>query len=478
VRAGLWRAILGWFLVVAGILVVLLGAAAIGGSYLPDAQDPVSTRIAGAVIIAIGLGLAGGGIRLIKSRPRVARAPKLPRPPRRLTKVHLVGSAAALLLVAAGAVGAFIYSFFLDAEVQSLHSAHQCTTAANADCYELHNVTITGVDISNGRGGETDEVHFTDSGSEHEVAILPGGLDSSVLSTGAEGAATLWHGKYTNLKVAGVSFATIDNPAGQRGEWRLIGIILLGAVLFQGAVLTAGVLYVRRRREAQSMDQGGLRGSAELMPPSAVATTGYSILPLVLHPSLRKSRLLVWLIALPLGLAAEFAYFAQYGAVLRWTIGVASALLIVAGVVWQLVFLPRTAIYVDEISFGTVSGLGRRRSWARGEAARVVLRTLDRGQRTPPLPLAIVVGPDGRARMKFSAGLYDADSFVQFAAALRVPLNEDSLEPTRPAQLERDIPGSVTWSMRHATALGAGIAIVLIAVVLFAVGLSSGPSHR
>ena len=477
-KGGLWRAVLGWFLVAAGILVVLFGAAAIGGSYLPDAQDPVSTRIAGAVVIAIGLGLAGGGIRLIRSRPRVARAPKPPRPPRGLTKAHLVGSGAALLLVAAGGVGALIYSFFLDAEVQTFRSAHQCTTVANTDCYELHNVTITGVDISNGRGGESDEVHFTDSGSRHEVAIDPGGLDSSVLSTGAEGVAPLWHGKYTTLKVAGVSFATIDNPADQRGEWRLIGIILLGAVLFQGSVLTAGVLYVRRRTASRSVDEGGLRGSAELLPPSAVATTGYPILPLVLHPSLRKSRLLVWLIALPLGLAAEFAYFAQYGAVLRWTIGVASALLVVAGAVWQLVFLPRTAIYVDEVSFGTVSGLGRRRSWVRGEAARVVLRTLDRGRRTPPLPLAIVVGPDGRAQMKFSAQLYDADSLVQFAAALRVPLDEDSLEPTPLAQLERDIPGSVSWSMRHATALGAGIAIVLIAVVLFGVGLSSGPSHR
>jgi len=251
VTGGLWRAILGWVLVVAGILVVLFGAAAIGGSYLPDAQDPVTTRIAGAVIIAIGLGLAGGGIRLIRSRPRVARPPKPPSPPRRLTKVHLVGSVAALLLVAAGGVGALIYSFFLDAEVQSFRSAHQCTTAANTDCYELHNVTITGVDISNGRSGETDEVHFMDSGSQHEVAIHPGGLDSSVLSTGAEGVATLWHGRYTNLKVAGVSFATVDNPAGQQGEWRLIGIILLGAVLFQGAVLTAGILYVRRRTAAR-----------------------------------------------------------------------------------------------------------------------------------------------------------------------------------------------------------------------------------
>lgn len=476
-KSGLWRAIVGWFLVVAGILMVLFGAAAIGGSYLPDAQDPVSTRIAGAVIIAVGLGLAGGGVRLIRSRPRVARAPKQPRPPRRLTRVHLIGSAAALVLVAVGGVGAIVYSLSLDAEVQTFRSAHQCTTTANSGCYELHNVTITGVEISHGQGGETDTVQFTDSGSPHEVAVHPGGLDSSVLSTGAEGVATLWHGKYTNLKVAGVSFATIDNPVGQRGEWRLIGIVLLGAVLFQGSVLSAGVIYVRRR--TRSMDERGLRGSADLLPVSAIETTGYPILPLVLHPSLRRSRLLVWLIALPMSLAFGFAYFTQFGRVVQWLIGGGLALLVIAGAAWQVVFVPRSAIYVDEISFGTIGGLGRRRSWPRGEAARVVLRTMDRGRRTPPLPLAIVVGPDGRARMRFSALLYDEDSFGQFAAALRVPLDVDSLDvPTPPAQLERDIPGTVSWAMRHATALGAGIAIVLIVIVVFAVGLSSGSSHR
>jgi len=36
----------------------------------------------------------------------------------------------------------------------------------------------------------------------------------------------------------------------------------------------------------------------------------------------------------------------------------------------------------------------------------------------------------------------------------------------------------LSWAIRHTTALGAGIAIVLIVVISLAVGLSSGPSHR
>ena len=469
-EGGLWRSILGWLLVVAGILVVLLGAAAVGVSYLPDAQDPVGTRIVAAIVIAVGLLLGSGGIRLIRSGRRIARAaPKQLRRARRFTRVHTVGYAAAVVLGAAFGVGAIIYSFSLDGEVQSFRSSHRCPTAPDANCYQLRDVVITGVDISHGRGGETDTVHFTDSGSSREVAIHPGALDSSVLRTGAEGVATVWHGKYTNLDVSGLSFATFDNPVGQRGEWRLIGIVVLGSFLLQAAVLGGGLLYLRKRKAS----------AAVLTPRSAAETTGYLILPLVLHPTLPKSRSIVWFVALPVALVFEFFYFAQYGRVVQWTIGAASALLLAWGAIWQLVLVPRSAIYVDDLSFGKVSGFGRRKSWDRSEAAGVVLRSLDRGRRVPALPSAFVVGPDGRARMRFSAALYDEDSYTKFAEALRVPLNTDAVAvPIVPAQLEKEIPGSTSWAARHATAVGAGMAIVGGAVILLLVELSSGPSQR
>ncbi len=469
-RGGLWRSILGWFLVVAGTLVILAGVIAIAASYDPSTPDADSTRQGGWIFIGFGLVLAVPGILLIRSGRRIARAaPKRPRTGGRFTKVHLVGYSAAVLLGAAFGVGALIYSFSLDGEVQSFRSSHQCSTTPDTNCYQLRNVVITGVDISHGRSGETDTVQFSDSGAAEEVALHPGGLDSSVLKTGADGTATIWHGKYTNLDVSGVSFATSDNPVGQRGEWREIGIIVLGTVLLQVALLGGGFLLVRRRTEP--------RGS--IPPRSAVETTGYPILPLVLHPSLPKSRSVVWFVALPIALVFEFFYFAQYGRVVQWTIGAASALLLAWGAFWQLVLVPRSAIYVDDLSFGKVSGLGRRKSWDRSEAARVVLKSLDRGRRTPALPIAFVVGPDGRARMRFSAALYDEDSYAKFAAALRVPLDEAAIAvPIKAAQLEKEIPGSMSWAARHATALGAGMAIVGGGVLLLLLELSSGPSHR
>ena len=465
------RAILGWFLVLAGILVALFGAAGIGGSYLPDAVDPGGTRVVGAIIIAVGLLLVAGGIRLIRSRPRVGRPERPPpKPARGLTRFHLVGSVAAGLLIAAAGVGAILYSNSFDGEVHSFRSARQCATITNADCYQLRTVTITGVDISHGRSGETDTVHFMDSDAPHEVAIHPGGLDASVLRTGSEGVATLWHGKYMYLDISGVRFATTANPIDQQRELRLVGYIVLGFVVFDAAALAGVYVYVRTRGRSR------VKG---LLPPSGVEITGYPILPLVLHPKAPGGRLLVWLVAVPLGLAFEFLYFAQYGQLVQWTIGVGTGLLVIAGAVWLLFLMPRSAIYVDEMTFGTVGVLGKRRAWARSEATRVVLKALARSRRTPPLPLAIVVGPDGRARMKFSAAAYDSGPMIQFAAALRVPIDEDSLEvPISPAQLEREIPGSVAWSIRYGQVLGAGIAVVLIAAILLVMALSSGPSHR
>jgi hypothetical protein len=472
-----FRQIGGWLLAAVGILLILVGAAAIAGSYDPSTQDPDSTRLGAAIFIGFGLVLAVPGILLIRSGRRIARAtPKRPRPERRFTKVHLVGYAAAALLAAAFGVGAIVYSFSLDGEVQSFRTSHQCSTAPGANCYQLRNVVIAGVDISHGRSGEADTVRFTDSGTPHEVAIHPGGLDSSVLRTGAEGVATVWHEKYTNLDVSGVSFATLDNPVGQRGEWREIGIIVLGTVLLQMALLGGGLLYVRRRTASRSL--GGVPGTPDLLPPLGVGAAGYPILPLVLHPSAPKGRLLVWLVAVPIGLVGLYFYLAQYGPIARWTAGLASALLFVAGAFWQFVLLPRSAIYVDEVDFGTINGLGRRKSWVRGEAARVVLRTLDR-PRTSALPIAFVVARDGRALMKFSALLYPIEALTQFATGLRVPLDTDSLDtPITPVQLEKEIPGSLSWPARHPTALGAGIVIVAIAVILLFVGLGSGPSHR
>jgi hypothetical protein len=81
--------------------------------------------------------------------------------------------------------------------------------------------------------------------------------------------------------------------------------------------------------------------------------------------------------------------------------------------------------------------------------------------------------------MRFSALLYAEDALSQFATGLRVPLVVDSMDVSITSeQLEKEIPGSTSWAVRHAAALGAGLAIVLGAVIVLFVELNSGSSHR
>jgi hypothetical protein len=104
------RQIGGWFLVVAGILVILAGVIAIAASYDPSTPDADSTRLSGWIFIGFGLVLAVPGILLIRSGRRIARAaPKQPGPAGRFTRLHLVGYSAAVLLGAAFGVGAIIF---------------------------------------------------------------------------------------------------------------------------------------------------------------------------------------------------------------------------------------------------------------------------------------------------------------------------------------------------------------------------------
>jgi hypothetical protein len=476
-----WRLILGWFLAVLGVLVVLFGVIAIAGSYIPGTEDPGSARAGGAIFIAFGLLLAApGAVVLIRSRRRGQPTPAQPRPPRKLTKAHLVGSAASGLLVAGLGIAAIVYSNSLDDAVQRFHSAHKCTSRADANCYQLRDVVITGVDVSHGNEGEIDTVHFVDAGSPQVVTIHPGDRDSSVLRTGADGVATLWEGKYTNLQIAGVSFATIDNPVGQQGEWRLLGDIGVGFGLLNLGGVVAIFRYLGKSSAAKVPRQGSLLGTRELLPSSAVGMSGYPILPLMLHPKPLGSALWLWLLALPLEVWLVLGYLPHSGRVVQWTVGGGVALVTLASFVWALVFRPRSGIFVDEMSFGMIGGFGRRRSWARNEASRVVVKNVDRARRTAAFVLALVVGPDGRAVMRFPADFYDKESLRQLAAALRVPLDSGADEAlvTR-ADLEKEIPGALPWSMRHGTAVGGGMAIVavaVIAVVMLLIGV--GPSHR
>src|SRR6266702_2611679 len=107
------------------------------------------------------------------------------------------------------------YSLSLDSDARAFKSAAPCRPGIqDTNCYQQRAIGITGV--GTGRQGEVNIVDFLDSGNPHEVSLGPALQDRSVLQSGASGVAILWHGRYTNLDVAGIDFVTDQNPVGQQ----------------------------------------------------------------------------------------------------------------------------------------------------------------------------------------------------------------------------------------------------------------------
>lgn len=141
-----------------------------------------------------------------------------------------------------GGVIALAFGLSLDLAARDFKSAAPCQPGIqSADCLERRAIDITGV--STGRSGRVDAVDFLDSGSPHESHLAPGRQDRSALQSGASGTATLWHGKYTNLDVAGIDFLTDENPIAQQGLWWLFAFIGIGfAVILWTASWVWGVM--------------------------------------------------------------------------------------------------------------------------------------------------------------------------------------------------------------------------------------------
>lgn len=137
---------------------------------------------------------------------------------------------------------ALAFGLSLDSVASDFKSAAPCRPIIqNVGCLEQREIEITAV--GTGRLDEVSTVDFLDSGNPYESHLGPGRQDRSVLKPGASGTATLWHGKYTNLDVAGIDFVTEENPIAQQGQWALFAFIGIGfAVILWTASWVWGVM--------------------------------------------------------------------------------------------------------------------------------------------------------------------------------------------------------------------------------------------
>jgi hypothetical protein len=130
---------------------------------------------------------------------------------------------------------ALVYSLSVEVSARDFESAPACSPGTQTtNCLDRRPIEIT--DTGTGRWGEVNTVDFLDEGNPHESHLSFGRYDTSVLRPGASGVATLWHGQYTNLDVAGTDFLTDQNPVAWRGVWILFGVIAIAfAVILWGA---------------------------------------------------------------------------------------------------------------------------------------------------------------------------------------------------------------------------------------------------
>jgi hypothetical protein len=144
---------------------------------------------------------------------------------------------------------ALAYAVSLDLTAHEFKSAAVCNPGIeDANCLRRRAIQIT--DIGTGRYGEVDIVDFLDDGNPHESHLGFGRYDTSVLKPGASGTATLWHGQYTNLDIAGIDFLTDQNPVAGQAVWILFGVIGIGFALVLWAAALAWNVMNRRRDDA------------------------------------------------------------------------------------------------------------------------------------------------------------------------------------------------------------------------------------
>ena len=236
----------------------MLGLAAILGSGGPGATDPQEVQLVGATFFAIVLALSGGGVWVVRKTPITGQV-RPPDPGTDLNPLKRRGVSDGVVLAIAGSlclvfgVIALVYGLSLDSAARDFKSAAQCRPGIqDTGCLEQRAIQITGV--GTGRYGEVNAVDFLDNGNPHESHLGPGGQDKSVLVPGASGTATLWHGKYTNLDVAGMDFVTDENPVGQQDLWMLFAVIGIGFALILWAASWAWDVMNRRSLKPPTTD--------------------------------------------------------------------------------------------------------------------------------------------------------------------------------------------------------------------------------
>jgi hypothetical protein len=337
--------------------------------------------------------------------------------------------------------------------VDAYRQAPPCAgNEALSGCYQVLPMTVESFQVQTHRGGNSATVSIA-LPAEAEQVYVPNLTYAAqdVLADGVSGTAKIYQGDVTLLVIHDVQLETDKNPLGQQSRDQEIAVIALAT----GALMLVLDQFRRRRRTA-AMVIPGIPSMTTIGEPSIG-------LPVVLRPQLRNnsSQLLVACGAIALGTPALFVQIHPrgQGVATFWFIAAAVIALFIGMIGLTLI---NSRLTFDGMTLERTDQLGRTRTIQRDEIGRLALRTVISGRSS--VRQIVIVGKEGRALLTVAGNFLDSAGVARLAAAMNVPADPNWDQVVTPGQLRAEFPGSASWVYAHARVIGAGLAVVLVAV--------------
>lgn len=376
--------------------------------------------------------------------------------------IRIIFGIVATLVGIAFLFGLTVVWFQARSDIAEYQAAHECPQPVPS-CYQTVRGVVTGASFESGSSGTSGSITVRTPNGTEDIAVGSIDLSRDAVHAGDQVEVRYWNGKAVVLLIHGDQFSTVNDPSAELASTPS-GLFLFGFITAIGVFsLLTGFWSARRLGRLKTTAPAPSHPGAELryVGPAASEADPQTV---VFRPSSRNLPL-PWIVFGVFGvvLVAKAAADVQSG--LRghgWIAPIADGVLVVAFVV----FIPllrivsfRTSRVLVGPQVVTLTGIGGK-SCDRAAISRIV-KVSSASSRTIPIPMALLVDRDNRTLMRIGRG-FDVDAVARL---LGVPV-EGNWEATSAGELARRYPGSVSSLTVNATAVGALIAVVIMAVVV------------
>ncbi|HKV30502.1 MAG TPA: hypothetical protein VJT14_05750 [Candidatus Dormibacteraeota bacterium] len=373
----------------------------------------------------------------------------------------------------------------LDAAVQTYRNATPCRGAVTtATCYTTVTGTLAKFSVTHGKTGDTADMTLQLRDGTRSTWAKTNWQQEDALHVGAPIQAEFYQGAITAVYLGAIGIETKDSPIYKQSDLRLGAVLIptLGLIIAMATFITmrgqkqatVGSLVAIDTTlpiaEQEALLRHALLQDPPAETPSVTAGPQPSVtLPFTLRPHPMPTRRPWWvgLIALGLGVPSFVLRMRTPGPIAEVVLG-ATVATIVAAVAFHWRYRNGRRTVVDDFSVRRVSLLGAVRVVSRSDVARLACPNIMTFGMASPERRLLLLDASGRCLLALPRYYSTEGEATQFAAALRVPLdNELRSSLTTPSRLRRTVPGAVSWSEAHPFLM----TIMLILPILVALGL-------